>query len=94
MDKTIQNLFPRTTPLHKGIKTPLLEPLSCEFEDEQQVFPNEPRNGRRQRPPDAFASQAPTTSEVSRREFEVSDRIRLTPHPCRLGRKQNETATP
>ena len=28
--------------------------------------------------------QAPTTSEVSRREFEVSDRIRLTPHPCFL----------
>ncbi|CAK9001383.1 unnamed protein product [Durusdinium trenchii] len=26
--------------------------------------------------------KAPTTSEVSRREFEVSDRIRLTPHPC------------
>lgn len=28
--------------------------------------------------------EAPTTTAVSRREFEVSDRIRLTPHPCRL----------
>lgn len=26
--------------------------------------------------------EAPTTTAVSRREFEVSDRIRLTPHPC------------
>ena len=34
------------------------------------------------RPRDAL--EALTTTAVSRREFEVSDRIRLTPHPCRL----------
>lgn len=28
--------------------------------------------------------EAPSTSAVSRREFEVSDHIRLMPHPCHL----------